>query len=168
MGLPSHQLGRPSPRGFANPPACTTCAWKPSPEITLEPCVKSWAQVMLTDGTHAHFTSIFKMPGPGPPGFSCSLSPAAVAASSLSHVWLFATPWTALHKAPLSMGILQAKILEWVVMPSSRGSSWPKDWTWGLLYLLHWQEGSLPLDPPFLCLSYSHFLYLKSELCPTK
>ena len=26
-------------------------------------------------------------------------------------------------------GILQAKILEWVAMPCSRGSSWPRDWT---------------------------------------
>ena len=26
-------------------------------------------------------------------------------------------------------GILQARILEWVTMPSSRGSSWPRDWT---------------------------------------
>ena len=25
--------------------------------------------------------------------------------------------------------ILQARILEWVAMPSSRGSSWPRDWT---------------------------------------
>ena len=27
-------------------------------------------------------------------------------------------------------GIFQARILEWVAMPSSRGSSWPRDWTW--------------------------------------
>ena len=27
-------------------------------------------------------------------------------------------------------GILQARILEWVAMLSSRGSSWPMDWTW--------------------------------------
>ena len=27
-------------------------------------------------------------------------------------------------------GILQARILEWVAMPSSRGYSWPRDWTW--------------------------------------
>ena len=27
-------------------------------------------------------------------------------------------------------GILQARILEWVAMPSSRGSSWPRDRTW--------------------------------------
>ena len=26
-------------------------------------------------------------------------------------------------------GISQARILEWVAMPSSRGSSWPRDWT---------------------------------------
>ena len=28
-------------------------------------------------------------------------------------------------------GILQARILEWVAMPSSRGSSWPRDGTHG-------------------------------------
>ena len=27
-------------------------------------------------------------------------------------------------------GILQARILEWVAMPSSRGSYWPRDWIW--------------------------------------
>ena len=47
----------------------------------------------------------------------------------LSRVWLFATPWTVAHQAPLSMGILQARILEWVAIPSSRGSSWPRDQT---------------------------------------
>ena len=35
------------------------------------------------------------------------------------------------HGSPGSpvQGILQARILEWVAMPSSRGSSWPRDWT---------------------------------------
>ena len=33
---------------------------------------------------------------------------------SLSHVQLFVTPWTVTRKAPLSMGILQARIVEWV------------------------------------------------------
>ena len=27
-------------------------------------------------------------------------------------------------------GILQARILEWVAVPFSRGSSWPRDWAW--------------------------------------
>ena len=47
------------------------------------------------------------------------------ATESLHHVWLFATPGAAAHQVPLSLGILQARILEWVAMPSSRGSSWP-------------------------------------------
>ena len=50
-----------------------------------------------------------------------------VCAWSLSHVRLFATPWTVAHQAPLSMGILQARILEWVHFPSSRGSSQPRE-----------------------------------------
>ena len=37
------------------------------------------------------------------------------------------TSWTVAHQAPLSMGILQARILEWVATPSSRGSSQPGD-----------------------------------------
>ena len=31
-----------------------------------------------------------------------------------------ATPWTVAHQAPLSIGILQARVLEWVAMPFSR------------------------------------------------
>ena len=46
----------------------------------------------------------------------------------ISPVRLFANPWTVAHQAPLFM-ILQARILEWVVMPSSRGSSRPRDQT---------------------------------------
>ena len=39
------------------------------------------------------------------------------------------TPWTLAHLTPLYMGILQERILEWVVMPSSRGSSQFRDLT---------------------------------------
>ena len=42
---------------------------------------------------------------------------------SLSHVQLFVIPWTIVH------GILQARILEWVAVPFSRGSSQPRDQT---------------------------------------
>ena len=74
-----------------------------------------------------------------------------VKVKSLSRVWLLATPWTAAHQAPPSMGfprqgywswvplpslldytvhgILQARILEWVAFPFSRGSSQPRDQT---------------------------------------
>ena len=45
--------------------------------------------------------------------------------SRFSRVQLFATLWTAALQAPLSMGILQARILEWVAMPSYWGFSQP-------------------------------------------
>ena len=48
---------------------------------------------------------------------------------SLNHVRLFVTPWTVACQDPLSMGILRARILEWVAMSSSRGSSHPRDQT---------------------------------------
>ena len=43
-------------------------------------------------------------------------------------------------------GILQARILEWVVVPSSRGSSDPRNKPRDLVHLLHWQVDSLPLS----------------------
>ena len=38
-------------------------------------------------------------------------------------------PWTVACQAPRSIGILQARILEWVAKPSSRGSSQSRDQT---------------------------------------
>ena len=54
------------------------------------------------------------------------------------------TPWTTGHQASWSMGILQARILEWVAMPSSRGSSQSgvKPRSPAL------QADSLPTEPP--------------------
>ena len=53
---------------------------------------------------------------------SCAVLSHSVMSNSVS-------PWAVALQAPLSMGILQARILEWVAMPSSRGSSQPRDWT---------------------------------------
>ena len=49
--------------------------------------------------------------------------------SHFSSVRLFAILWTVAHWAPLPMGILQARILEWVAMTSLRGSYLPRDQT---------------------------------------
>ena len=71
------------------------------------------------------------------------------------------------HSAPGSSvpGILQARILEWVAMPSSRGSSRPQ----GLnLPLLHWQVDSVLLShqgSPYLSIPPQFFMTrLKSQL----
>ena len=62
----------------------------------------------------------------------------------------FVTPWTVAHQTPMSMGILQARILEWVAMPSSRESSQPVDQTQvsciaGILYQLSHQGSPHPV-----------------------
>ena len=59
----------------------------------------------------------------------------------LSHDQLFATPWTVAHQAPLSVGILQARILEWVAMPFSGGSSQPREGgRWILYHCATWED----------------------------
>ena len=58
----------------------------------------------------------------------------------LDRVWLFVTPGTCSPPGSSVHGILQARILEWVGIPFSRGSSWPRDRTW----IPSLQAGSLP------------------------
>ena len=48
---------------------------------------------------------------------------------SLSHVQFFATPWSVAPPGSSVHGILQARILEWVAITFSRGSSQPRDKT---------------------------------------
>ena len=45
-----------------------------------------------------------------------------------SSVWLFVTPWTVAYQVPLSTEFSRQE-LKRVTMPSSRGSSQPRDWT---------------------------------------
>jgi len=56
-------------------------------------------------------------------------------------------PMDCSHQAPLSMGILQARILEWVVMPSSRGSSQSRDGT----QVSHVAGRFITAEPPISC-----------------
>ena len=60
---------------------------------------------------------------------SLQLGPPIGVLTHFNHVLLFATPWTVARQAPLSVGILQARILELVAMPSSRASYQPRDRT---------------------------------------
>ena len=57
------------------------------------------------------------------PGYCCYW------AQSLSRIRLFVTPWTIVCQALLSMGILQGRILEWVAISFSWGSSGPRGQT---------------------------------------
>ena len=59
-----------------------------------------------------------------------------------SYVWLLVTVWTVCSLPDSSVhGILQARILEWIAMPSSRESSQPRC----LLCVTHWRGIFYPL-----------------------
>ena len=107
-----------------------------------------------------------------------SIELCAKCASSLSLIRLFVTLWTVACQAPLSMGILQARVLQWVIMPSSMESSQPRDrtqvshiagrffsvWATGEAqsYCMAESKGSPGLNPlgPFgIILIYSFFFY---------
>ena len=70
-----------------------------------------------------------------------------VRAKSLQSCLTLCNPTDCSLPGPSVHGILQAKILEWVAMPSSRGSFQPRDRTL-ISCILHLQVGSLPLAPP--------------------
>ena len=81
---------------------------------------------------------------------------------SFSRVQLFATLWTVAHQAPPFMGILQAKILEWVAISFSSGSSRPRDririsHIAGRLFAL-WATRKAPVKDGIV---FSPFKYLK-------
>ena len=63
----------------------------------------------------------------------------------LSHVWPFETQWTMAHQALLSIHeISQAKILEWVAISFSNGSSQHKD----QIHISCLAEGCFMTEPP--------------------
>ena len=85
------------------------------------------------------------------------LVPLCVCAKSLQ-LWLtlynsldFSLPGSSFY------GILQTRILEWIAMPSSKGSSWSMDGT-HVSHLMHWQAGSLPLLPHGKPIQSHHFM----------
>ena len=56
-------------------------------------------------------------------------SPAFLYAELLQLCWTLCNPMDCSPPGSSVHGILPARLLEWVAMPSSRGSSWPRDWT---------------------------------------
>ena len=80
---------------------------------------------------------------------TCAIVIIVYVLSHFSRVWLFVTVWTVACPWGSSVhAVLQERILEWVAMPFSRESFWPRDWTRVCLRFLHWQVGSLPIGPP--------------------
>ena len=52
-----------------------------------------------------------------------------VCVCTLSHVQLFCDPMDCSPPGSSAHGVFQARILEWVAISYSMGTSWPRDWT---------------------------------------
>ena len=91
----------------------------------------------------------------------------------LSHIWLFVIPIDCSLPGSSVHEILQARILEWVAMPSFRGSSLHKDWThlsYGscidrqiLYYWATWEAHGISLDVPSAGLYFVYFFLYSAQ-----
>ena len=68
--------------------------------------------------------------------------------SRFGHVQLFVILWAVACRAVLPMGIFQGRILGWIAMPSSRGSSQTRDQTYISFVSCIGRQFFLPLVPP--------------------
>jgi len=107
-----------------------------SPALPLPACPRLFLTKqpgVLLEFKSAHVSFLFKhlqwLPIPLQAKARITTTVCACMLRHLSSVRLFATLWTVAHQPPLSMGIFQARILEWVAMPSSKGSSRLRDRT---------------------------------------
>ena len=90
------------------------------------------------------------------------------------HVWLFVTPCSCSPPGSSVHGISQARILEWVAMPSYRGSSWPRNWSCvfhifciGRRVLYPWRHLGSPIERG-RSLNHRHGLVMVEHLAPVK
>ena len=84
---------------------------------------------------------------PGVPSWHSSpLSPILCMCVCVSRVWLFVTPWTVTHQAPVSMGFSRPEYWTGLLCPPP-GILPTQGLNLCLLCLLNWQAGSLPLVP---------------------
>ena len=86
---------------------------------------------------------------------------------SLSCVQLLATPWTAAYQAPPSMGFFQARVLEWVPLPSPL-VPWPGiklgPPALGVWSPSHWTTSKVPK----WLLKIRHNPWLARDFCPLR
>ena len=108
-------------------------------------------------------------------GFLCSWMSAFTAShsfrvvESLSRVLLFCDPMGCSPPGSSVHGISQARILEWVAVSFSRGSSRPRDWMRvPCIVSLAWQADSLPLSHLGSPIPSGSFLFCPQWWCPNQ
>ena len=105
---------------------------------SLQPRTLEWFAISFSRGffqarDQSHISCVSRTAGgffvaepPGKPAHVCVYICMFCVVLSHSVMSYSVTPWTVAHQVPLFLGILQPRILEWVTMPSARGSSQPR------------------------------------------
>ena len=88
-----------------------------------------WSRPVVSDSSRPHGLQPTRLLRPWDfPGKSTGVECHCLLLSHFSPVQLFMTLWTLACQALLSMGFSRQKY-KWAAVPSSRESSWPRDWT---------------------------------------
>ena len=124
-------------RGVRAPTKGSVCIWGVSAQVCLPLTIVPQSSLVLQSKV-----------GPGRASSPCfGLSPVSTQfcdtlwRSEVKTCQLYQTLCATIDRSPPGSsvhGILQARMLEWVAVSSSRGSSWPRDWTW-----VSWMAGRL-------------------------
>ena len=130
-------LQTPLSMGFSKQEYCSGLPCPPPGDLT-DPGIEPTA---LTSNLYWQAGSLPLVP-PGKPRYN--FTPIVCCAELLTRVRLFVTPWTIARLAPLSLGILQARILEWVAIPPPGDLSCPGIKPRSRAF----QADSLPSEPP--------------------
>ena len=65
-----------------------------------------------------------------------------VKVKSLSHIWVFETPWTAAYQAPLSVGVSRQEYWSGLPLPSPGTQQTQKKWLWNLT-IIFWASSMI-------------------------
>ena len=135
--VPDNIYLKPCPTGFPGAQKCLTPPWSPSAGAEGQQLQQNGAQSPQRQMANAPVIA----------GGQSLANALVCVLSRFSRARLFATVWAVAHQAPVC-GVLQARILGWVAVLSSRGIFLTQGSNLYPFCLLHWQACSLPLAPP--------------------
>ena len=169
---------------FSQPPGCMLCCFLDAGHVlragrgesgpSLDPSISAWGRGGRLSQQLAGGWVLSDHMGRRPPPTVLGFKWSRESPFYVERVYVCAQPCLILYDCldcslPGSSvhGVFHARILEWVAISCSRGSSWPRDRTCiesSGLSLLHWQVNCLSLAPPGKPILLSYWGYLLNHL----